>query len=67
MAALETDDQLVEKLGELDATQGTRPQLLEQSAVQQLETLGDREDLADAPRDLLGALVGKLIGESLNR
>ena len=33
MAALEADDKLIEKLGELDAAQGTRTKLLEQSAI----------------------------------
>jgi hypothetical protein len=49
MAALEADNELIEEVGKLDAAQGTGPQLLEQRAVHQLEPLGDRENLADAP------------------
>ena len=67
MAALEADDKLIEQLGELDAAERPGPKLLQESAVHHLETLGDREDLADATRNLAGALVGELIGEILDR
>ncbi len=67
VAALEAGDQLVEKLGELDPAERARPELLEQRPVQQLEPLGDGENLADAPGDLGGALVGQLIGKVLDR
>ena len=53
MTALEAGDQLVEQLAELHAAERAGPQLLQQRAVQQLEALGDGENLADAARDHL--------------
>ena len=50
-----------------DAAERDRTQLLQQRAVQQLETLGDRQDLADAPGDFGGAFIGQLVGEILDR
>ena len=50
VAPLEAGDELVEKLGELYRTDGARPELLEKRPIQQLEPLGDGEDLADALR-----------------
>src|SRR5581483_5035377 len=67
MPPLEANAQLVEKIGKLDAAQGTGSQLLQQRAVQQLEALGDRKNLADPPRDLRAAIVAELIGQILNR
>ena len=45
---------------------GAGSELLEQRAVQKLEPLGDRQDLADAPGDLGGAPIGQLVGKILD-
>ena len=52
MTALEAGNELVEELDELHAAERARPQLLQQRAIEQLEALGDGENLADAAGDL---------------
>ena len=44
-----------------------RPELLEQSAVHQLQPLDDPENLANAVVDLGSARIGQLTGDGLDR
>src|SRR5262249_35032052 len=67
MTALEACDQLIEKRQKFHSPERARPELLQQRPIQQFEPLGDRQDLADAPRDFGVAPIWLLIGKPLDR
>ena len=67
MAAFKSAHQAADQLAQRDAPQLDRPEPPQQVAIDHLETLGDRQDLADPLLDRHGFRYLSLVGEAADR